>query len=117
MSDHAFPPPVREILGQLGGNRIQREQYLDFLKCRRFRQTLLCHAGLSLRAEPDPKEVTHFAVLSAARRTSEKAELAPEVTWVFQAANGFRCETDFPLGKAALSILGPMHPASLSFDD
>ena len=117
MSAHMFPQPVQAVLGQLSGNRIQREQYLDFLKCRRFRQTLLCHAELPLRSEPDAADVTRFAVLSPARRTSEEARLAPGITCVFQAANGFRCETDFPLGKAALSVLCPLCPTSLTFDD
>ena len=117
MSAHTFPEPVQATLAQLATHRVQREQYLDFLKCRRFRQTLLCHAGLSLRAEPDPQEVTRFAVFSPARRTSDEARLTPGVTCVFQAANGARCVTDFALAKAALSILSPLFPGSLSFEE
>jgi methyltransferase-like protein/ubiquinone/menaquinone biosynthesis C-methylase UbiE len=117
MSDHAFPPPVRQALSQLAGNRIQREQYLDFLKCRRFRQTLLCQSELTLRAEPNAEDVMRFAVLSPARRTSEEARLQPGITCTFQGANGFRCETDFALGKAALSVLTPLCPTSLSFEE
>jgi len=117
MSAHAFAEPVRQTLQQLSDNRIQREQYLDFLKCRRFRQTLLCHAELTLRAEPNPQDVTRFAVLSPARRTSDEARLQPEVTCTFQAPNGSRCETDFALGKAALSVLGPLYPTALPFEE
>src|SRR5262249_33754469 len=43
MSAHGVSEEGRKTLQQLAGNRILREQYLDFLKCRRFRQTLLCH--------------------------------------------------------------------------
>jgi methyltransferase-like protein/ubiquinone/menaquinone biosynthesis C-methylase UbiE len=117
MSDHAFAAPVRQTLSQLAGNRIQREQYLDFLKCRRFRQTLLCHGEARLKVEPDPEHVTPFAVVCPARRTSDESGLQPGVTCAFQAPNGARCATDFALGKAALSVLGPLCPTGLSFDE
>src|SRR5262249_9704994 len=43
--------------------------------------------------------------------------LQPGVTCVFESANGFRCESDFPLGKAALSVLSPLCPTALSFEE
>ena len=42
MSDLDVAPAVRAVLS--GMDRLSREQYLDFVRCRRFRQTLLCHA-------------------------------------------------------------------------
>ena len=36
-----------------GPDRIGREQYTDFLVGRRFRQTLLCHAGMAVASAPD----------------------------------------------------------------
>src|SRR5207249_1875693 len=38
-------------LGWLKAGRIEREQYLDFIRLRRFRQTLLCHEGVALAPE------------------------------------------------------------------
>jgi SAM-dependent methyltransferase len=35
------------------GDIVEREQYLDFLKARRFRRTLLCHQDIPLRREVD----------------------------------------------------------------
>src|SRR5262249_37832855 len=40
--DFNAPAEMLETLQQISGDVIQREQYLDFLECRRFRQTLLC---------------------------------------------------------------------------
>jgi len=40
-----------------GADRIEREQYMDFLRLRRFRQTLLCHGEVELEPEPGPR---HF---------------------------------------------------------
>ncbi len=48
MGDRDVAPAVRAVLA--GMDRLSREQYLDFVRGRRFRQTLLCHAAL----EPEP---------------------------------------------------------------
>ncbi len=42
------------------GDVLEREQYLDFLKLRRFRQTLLCHAGLKLTRHVDARRMDEF---------------------------------------------------------
>jgi len=46
-----LPPAVRERL-QAMPDRIEREQYLDFIQLRRFRQTLLCRDGQALAPAP-----------------------------------------------------------------
>ena len=45
-------PAVRQALGQM--DRLTREQYLDFVHFRRFRQTLACRAGVLSRYVIDP---------------------------------------------------------------
>jgi SAM-dependent methyltransferase len=42
------------------GGVIEREQYLDFLKLRRFRQTLLCHAEVKLTRDADAHRMDAF---------------------------------------------------------
>jgi SAM-dependent methyltransferase len=46
---------------------LAREQYLDFAKCRRFRQTLLCHEGIAIERQLGPEKLPAFR-LSARRR-------------------------------------------------
>lgn len=48
-------PDARRALA--GIDPILREQYLDFLKCRRFRQTLLCHGAARVEREPAARVV------------------------------------------------------------
>lgn len=105
MFDHGFNPATRETLKQLSQNRILREQYLDFLKCRRFRQTLLCHQEAPLTPEPNPKKVADFFIASSATISNGVTDLAPGKTIAYATAKGAKCATDFPLGKAALAIL------------
>ena len=44
---------VPEVRKFAAGDRIAAEQYLDFLRCRRFRQTILCRDEVSVASEPD----------------------------------------------------------------
>jgi SAM-dependent methyltransferase len=106
MFDHGFNEATKATLRQLSGNRILREQYLDFLRCRRFRQTLLCHSEAPLKPEPDPGKVARFLISSLARRTGDVDDLSPGKIMSSVTATGAKCATDFPLGKAALEVLG-----------
>jgi hypothetical protein len=116
-SDHGLPQSTRETLARLGHNPILREQYLDFLKCRRFRQTLLCHADRPLRRQPDASIIEHWMVSSSARCACASCDLRPRVTQLFLTPKNARCETDAPIGKAALSILGEIWPQPLPFEE
>jgi hypothetical protein len=50
MSDAGLTDDARARLdARAGGDRLQREQYLDYLKGRRFRQTLLCRADAPMQ--------------------------------------------------------------------
>jgi SAM-dependent methyltransferase len=53
----------RGVLASLDGNLLDREQHLDFLKARRFRQTLLCRDSVTLdrNAGPDKMDLFHFS--------------------------------------------------------
>jgi len=117
MFDYGFKESVRQTLAELGQNRILREQYLDFLKCRRFRQTLLCHREARLRTEPHAQSVAGFVVSSPAECKSGAADLRRSVHCAYATPKGARCETDFALGKAALAVLGRIWPIPLPFED
>lgn len=117
MSDHIFKESVRATLQQLSRNRILREQYLDFLKCRRFRQTLLCHREVTLHQEPHAAPVAGFLVSSAAECTSGSNDLSAGVNCTFETPKGGKFETDYPLGKAALAVLGGGWPRPVPFSE
>ena len=62
MQDHMFPPAMVETLRQMASTQlILKEQYADFLKCRKFRQTLLCHAELQLDRAFKPENMRVFS--------------------------------------------------------
>jgi len=57
----------RGALGWLAGDVLEREQYLDFLRLRRFRQTLLCHEGVVLDRNVTPEHLERFRFSAPAR--------------------------------------------------
>lgn len=117
MSDHIFKDAVQKTLDQLSGNRILREQYLDFLKCRRFRQTLLCHRDASVQPEASPDQISRFFISSAAESHNSLTPGKPGSRHEFVTPKGAKIETDFALGQAALLVLNKVWPQPLAFDE
>ena len=54
MATNTFPAKVEASLDRVSRDRVQREQYMDFLRNRTFRQTLLCHANRPFKHRVEP---------------------------------------------------------------
>ncbi len=68
-------PQVRQALGQM--DRLAREQYLDLLYFRRYRESLLCHANALSRFVVQPPRALHMhAVATSALRRAPAATAA-----------------------------------------
>src|SRR5262249_9609997 len=65
MQDQLYPERVVSALREwCRDDLLAKEQYLDFLKCRRFRQTLLCHADVPLQRDLAPARLRRLHVAS-----------------------------------------------------
>lgn len=118
MGSGMFLPAVSEMLAQLSRARFEmKEQYLDFLKGRAFRQTLLCRQGIELDRAPQPERMKSFRVASPARPVSPQPDIASDAVERFQGVKGTKLATHDPLAKAAITRLGKVHPRSLAFDE
>jgi len=91
-------------------DRIVREQYLDFAKSRRFRQTLLCHDEITLGTELPPHLMKEFYAASQARSVSIEGEVEE-----FRNPRHARMKTAHPLARAILTKLSRSWPRMLSF--
>jgi len=111
-----FPSAVAQTLSGMS-NIVQREQYIDFLKCRRFRQSLLVHAEAVLDREPKPEAVREFLVSSPIKPESGQVDLAPGVIASFVGPRGGALKIDHALTKAALSVLQASWPRPMSFPE
>jgi methyltransferase-like protein len=78
LEESSYAPATIQMLRQLSGNRLAREQYLDFLCFRRFRQTLLCHDNIPLRLGMAPEKLQSVHVSSPARPMAVDFEVATE---------------------------------------
>ncbi len=108
-----FPKEALERLEELSGEPILREQYLDFLRCRRFRRTLLCHEGVCLNRAPRPQRVSGLYAASQAVAGST----GPGETEEFRGPHGAAMKTAHPMAKAALHCLAETWPQALGFGE
>ncbi len=116
MEPRAFPADVAGILhGMAATDVLVKEQYLDFLRVRRFRQTLLARDGAAPLAEPIPAALHELFVSGQPKAEGDVVDLSPGVPVTFRAARDAVARTDFPLAKAALQILADRWPARVSF--
>jgi methyltransferase-like protein/2-polyprenyl-3-methyl-5-hydroxy-6-metoxy-1,4-benzoquinol methylase len=112
----AFPPEVQDVLRRISPDLIHLEQYLDFLKGRTFRRTLLVHDSVVLNRAPGPGVVSGLLVSGLARPMSEHPEVASTKVEEFRNEDGTDVSTNVPISKAALVTLFETWPRAFPFD-
>lgn len=110
-----FQPGVGKVLQQLGDDIIARQQYLDFLKGRRFRQTLLCRDSVPIDRNIPPERVMSLRAASSAEPSSPLSPKTLDSPVQFCGPHHSSITTGHPLMKAALLCLGENWPRPLSF--
>lgn len=115
-STQTFSPEVREFLDTLD-DVIEREQYLDFLRGRVFRQTLFCHREVALNLKLEPSILDKFQMASDVRPKSDNPEFTTEQVEKFVGNKGLGIEINHPLTKTALAHLGQIWGRSIGFSE
>jgi len=96
------------------GDLIAYEQYMDFVRHRRFRQTLLCRSEISLKREAVPARARELLVASPLRVVAERPDSAVE----FRNSRGAgTLTTNNPVIIAVLRQLEKMWPRATRFDE
>jgi methyltransferase-like protein/predicted O-methyltransferase YrrM len=96
---------------------VTREQYVDFVDGRAFRESLFCHAKVQLDRPIDPRRVTTLRLATSAVPADGEIDPAAPGVVTFKTENGSTLATDHRLSKAAIVILGACWPQSKSFAD
>src|SRR5258708_36231002 len=99
-----------------GGRRLDREQYMDFLKCRKFRQTLLCHQGIEVRDDAIQDRVRVLYAASPASSVSSSPDVRGKQAEEFRGQKGAAMKTAPPLAKSAMTHLIRMWPEEVHCD-
>jgi SAM-dependent methyltransferase len=93
---------------------VKREQYLDFLRGRVFRQTLFCRSEIELDREPGPAVMEKFFLSSSLRPLEPLEDIGGAKVQKFANAKGHTMQIDHPLTKAALAYLGEIWGRSIA---
>jgi methyltransferase-like protein/SAM-dependent methyltransferase len=112
MREDGYLPKTAAMLRQLGGNIVAREQYLDLLKNRAFRQTLLCRKEVLLDRSIPPTRVQSLY----ASANVDPPDDATQGFTCFSGPSG-EIETGLPLGKFVLNFLGSRWPEAFAFEE
>jgi hypothetical protein len=111
--DGLVPEQARRHLEPLQGDPVRWHQYLDFVKLRRFHETLLCAAEAPVVYPPSPESARGLFASSKAQAGPEEPGGAVE----FTGENGASAKTAHRLAIACLSLLGREWPRRFAFDE
>jgi methyltransferase-like protein/SAM-dependent methyltransferase len=115
MSTKNFPPQVESMLQSVCSDVVEIEQYMDFLRNRLFRQTLLCHESVSIDRAPAPDHILSMHVASPAKPEAEgPIDIHSHEKVTFRGPHSITSTTE-PLVKAAMLYLSQMWPKSVPF--
>ncbi|HJT89407.1 MAG TPA: class I SAM-dependent methyltransferase [Bryobacteraceae bacterium] len=116
MEPRRFSRELRDALNSHSQTRLDREQYMDFLKCRRFRRTLLCRRELPLSEDDMAGRVRTLYISSSAVINPPQPDLTGPATVEFQGLRGAALSTSHPLAKTAMAHLTGIWPEAAHFD-
>jgi methyltransferase-like protein len=107
---------VDRTLRELNVGLIPTEQYLDFLRNRTFRRTLLCHRDIRLSRRIGTEQLSGMYISCALQPSGENREMSDHSEMSFQLGNGPTVTVSKPLLKATLRGLGRISPEPVLFD-
>ena len=114
---HDLPAKVMATLEQITPNLVQREQYMDFVRNRTFRQTLLCHKEVALDRSLSYERLAGLYVGSPAKPVMAEAGAPTTDPQEFRLPNGAGLPVRQPITKAAMLHLSEIWPKAISFED
>jgi methyltransferase-like protein/SAM-dependent methyltransferase len=111
-----LPEHARKQLDAVS-DRLLREQYLDFILGRGFRQTLLCRAGHELDLAVTPQRMERLLVASSLKPQKLIDNVNSGEPVEFRDEQGRTVSTSEALPKAIYSELGAAYPHALCYSD
>ncbi len=109
-----FPQPLAEAATAL--DIVSREQYLDFVMHRMFRQTLLCHEAVAVNHNLPAERLESLWVASPASCTSQVPNPGSSDPEAFAGPGGLSVNVAHPLSKAALLYMSRVWPKAVAIE-
>lgn len=109
--------PVAEKLAQGIDDIVRLEQYMDFVRNRTFRSTLVCHQSRRLVRKVSGGPLAHLYIATTVAPLVGSGEWRTLAREEFKAASGLVFEATGALTRAALRVLTSAWPRTVSFSD
>ncbi len=111
-----LPPGIAAELERMSAGLVEREQYLDFVRNRAFRNTLLCHANVKVNRELRADALGEFHVVAPLAPVDPAVDIRASHPAKFRHLfSGHEAAATIPLWKAALVCLAETWPGSIPF--
>ena len=110
-----FSPATAETLNRIAPDLVRTEQFMDFLRNRQFRQTLLVHRDVKLSRQIDARVIEKLEVASQAQPANVPVDERSDAKVEFKLPNGFSLTTATPITKAAFALMALRWPRSAPF--
>ncbi len=117
MLARGFSEKVKLTLQGISRNMIDAEQYMDFLRNRLFRQTLLCRRDLTITRDVTADCLTGLLISSKAVAERHPIDFTAGIKQTFITHDGAWTKSDFPLTKAALAVLQNAWPRAMGLTE
>lgn len=125
-----FGPEIEKTLKILATDQIQAEQYMDFLRNRMFRETLLVHKTATPNWSINPENLRVLHVASPAKpappgpppaqgtppQQYTPGPLTSDENVQYRSNSGMQMATNRPILKAVMKVLQEAYPATVPFD-
>jgi methyltransferase-like protein/trans-aconitate methyltransferase len=108
---------VTATLHEIGRGIVEMEQYMDFVRNRMFRQSLLCHAGTSLDRTLTSACCANMHLRSRLQPVSGDLDPLQEGEAEFRSPGGAIVSAKTPFQKAALLALTQSYPRPVHFSE
>ena len=106
-----------ETLRRIAPDLVRTEQFMDFLRNRQFRQTLLVHRDVNLTRQVDARLLQSLEVGSAVQPVSVPVDERSQAKAEFKLATGQSLTSSTPITKAAFVIMGLRFPRTAPFTE
>ncbi len=118
MLTNFLAPEVVGIIGKLAKNFVEYEQYLDFLRARTFRQSLLVHSTAPINRQIDTERLAPLYVFPTFVSSVAISEFRPDNGLLkLSTIQGQQVETTDPVLKSLLRFLAEMLPMTAKVED
>lgn len=107
-----------KIMSQLqDSDPILKEQYLDFVKLRRFRRSILTNSSQRVLAELEPAAIEALYASVTSSKLPDGLSMDDGVESMFESEHGARLAVRSTVGKLALQLLFAACPGRIHFQD